>query len=103
VIESQGEIRDGRIWFENERLSGWSMDIPGDDSGRGAVIVMNYKDGSGQYVYEIVARSADGKYRSRATQYLKDGRIQRRTLIDEEKVTDDWRAYEAVRAKAGAH
>jgi hypothetical protein len=102
VIESRGEIRDGRIWFENERLSGWSMDIPGDDSGRGAVIVMNYKDGSGQYVYEIVARSADGKYRSRATQYLKDGRIQRRTFIDEEKVTDDWRAHEAARTATSA-
>ncbi len=99
VIESQGEIRDGRVWFENERLSGWSMDIPGDDSGRGAVIFMNYKDGSGQYVYEIVARSADGKYRSRATQYLKDGRIQRRTLVDEEKVTDDWRAYESANTR----
>ena len=96
VIESYGEIRDGRIWFENERLSGWSMDIPADASGRGAVVVMDYKDGSGQYVYEIVARSQDGKSRSRATQYLKDGKIQRRTLIDEVKITDDWQAYEAA-------
>jgi hypothetical protein len=96
VIESSGEIRDGRVWFENDRLSGWSMDIPADTTGRGAVIVMDYKDGSGQYVYEIVARSADGRRRSRATQYLKDGAIVRRTLIDEEKVTDDWRAYEAA-------
>jgi hypothetical protein len=100
VIESTGEIRDGRVWFENERLSGWSMNIPADTSGRGAVIVMDYKDGSGQYVYEIVARSADGKRRSRATQYLKDGQIQRRTLIDEVKVTDDWRAYEAAQGVA---
>jgi hypothetical protein len=96
VIESTGEVREGRIWFENERLAGWSMNIPADTSGRGAVIVMDYKDGSGQYVYEIVAHSADGKRRSRATQYLKDGKIVRRTLIDEEKVTDDWRAYEAA-------
>ncbi len=95
VIESTGEVRDGRIWFENERLAGWSMNIPADTTGRGAVIVMDYKDGSGQYVYEIVAHSADGKRRSRATQYFKDGKIVRRTLIDEEKVTDDWRAYEA--------
>ncbi len=96
VIESSGEIRDGRVWFENERLSGWSMDIPADTTGRGAVIVMDYKDGSGQYVYEIVPRSADGRRRSRATQYLKNGEIQRRTLIDEVKITDDWRAYEAA-------
>jgi hypothetical protein len=99
VIDSHGEIRDGRIWFANERLEGWSMDIPGDATGRGAIIVMNYKDGSGTYVYEIVTRSADGKRRSRATQYFKNGVLERRTLIDEEKVTDDWRAYEAARPK----
>jgi hypothetical protein len=96
-IDSFGEIRDGRIWFSNDRLEGWAMDLAGDTSGRGSVIVMNYKDGSGMYVYEIVARSADGKRRSRATQYLKDGKIARRTLIDEEKVTDDWAAYDAGR------
>jgi hypothetical protein len=96
VIQSFGDIRDGRIWFSNERLDGWSMDIPGDPTGRGAIIVMNYKDGSGTYVYEIVTRSDDGKRRSRATQYFKDGKLERRTLIDEEKVTDDWAAYEAA-------
>ncbi len=100
VIESYGEIRDGRIWFSNDRLDGWSMDIPGDPTGRGSVIVMNYKDGSGTYVYEIVTRSADGRRRSRATQYFKDGKLERRTLIDEEKVTDDWAAYEAQRPKS---
>ena len=99
TIQSFGEIRDGRVWFSNERLDGWSMDLPGDPSGRGAVIVMNYKDGSGLYVYEIVTSSEDGKYRSRATQYLKDGKIVRRTLIDEQKVSDDWRAYEAAQTR----
>jgi hypothetical protein len=95
-IESYGEVRDGRVWFANERLEGWSMDIPGDASGRGAVLVMTYKDGSGQSVYEIITRSADGTRRSRATQYFADGRLLRRTLIDEEKVTDDWRAWDAA-------
>jgi hypothetical protein len=96
VIQSFGEIRDGRIWFSNERLEGWSADIAGDPSGRGSVIVMNYKDGSGTYVYEIVTRSDDGRRRSRATQYFKGGKLERRTLIDEEKITDDWAAYEAA-------
>lgn len=100
VIESTGEVRERRIWFENERLSGWSMNFPADTSGRGAVSVMDYKDGSSQYVYEIVTNSADGKRRSRATQFLKDGKIVRRTLIDEEKITAGWRACEAGSAAA---
>ncbi len=86
-------MSDGRIWFANERLEGWSMDVPGDPSGRGAVLVMTYTDGSGQSVYEIITRSEDG---SRATQYLAQGRLLRRTLIDEEKVTDDRRAWDAA-------
>jgi hypothetical protein len=97
-IESSGEVRDGRVWFSNDRLDGWSMDIPGDPTGRGAVLVMNYKDGSQQYVYEIITRSADGTRRSRATQYFQAGRLLRRTLIDEEKVTSDWRAWDAAQS-----
>ena len=45
VIESTGEVRERRVWFENERLSGWSMNFPAGTSGRGSVIVMDYKDG----------------------------------------------------------
>ncbi len=97
VLESYGEVRDGRVYFGNARLDAWKMDVPDDPSGRSAVILMQYKDGSGLYVHEIVSVSADGRHRARATQYLKDGRIVRRTLIDEDKVTDDWAAYDAAR------
>lgn len=97
-IDSYGEVRDGRVWFSNERLDGWSMDMPGDASGRGAVLFMAYKDGSDQSVYEIITRSEDGSRRSRATQYFAAGALLRRTLIDERKVTDDWRAWDAARA-----
>jgi hypothetical protein len=95
VIESAGEVRDGRIWFSNERLDGWAMDIAADDSRRGSLLFMTFKDGSGLYAHEIISCSDDGRQRSRATQYLKDGRLVRRTQIDEEKVTDGWAAYEA--------
>ena len=98
VIESYGEVRDGRAYFGNARLEGWKMDVPDDPSQRSAVILMNYKDGSGMYVHEIVSVSSDGRYRARATQYLKEGRLVSRTLIDEEKITEDWAAYDAARA-----
>jgi hypothetical protein len=96
IIQSYGEVRDGRIYFGNARLEGWKMDIPDDPTQRSAIILLNYKDGSGLYAHEIVSVSSDGRYRARATQYLKEGRIVRRTLIDEEKVTSDWAAYEAA-------
>lgn len=94
VIESIGEVRDGRIWFQNERVDGWSMEVAQDTSRRMTILMMNFKDGSGSYVHEVISLSDDGQKRSRATQFLKDGKVIRRTLIDEEKVTDDWATYE---------
>ena len=102
VIESIGEVRDGRIWFANERVDGWSMEVAQDTSRRMTVLMMNFKDGSGSYVHEVISLSDDGKKRSRATQFLKDGKIIRRTLIDEEKVTDDWSTYEKNAAVSAA-
>jgi hypothetical protein len=61
---------------------------------------MDYKDGSGMYMHQIVSLSDDGRFRSRTAQYLVKGRIVRRTLIDEEKLTDDWRAYDASIGRA---
>ncbi len=95
TLENYGEIRDGKIHFGNARLDAWKMDVPGDTTGRSAVLLMEYKDGSDMYMHQIVSLSDDGRYRSRTAQYLVKGKIVRRTLIDEEKVTDDWRAYDA--------
>lgn len=36
VLESYGEIRDGRIWVRNGQFEGWAMDLPDDAGGGGA-------------------------------------------------------------------
>ncbi len=64
-------------------------------------MVMEFKDGSGLCVYEIVATSSDGQNRSRATQYLRDGRIVRGTKFDEVLVTRDWRGFERNHIRSG--
>jgi len=96
IIESYGEVRDGKIYFGNKRLDAWKMDISDDHTKRSAIILMEFKDGSGLYAHEIVSVSEDGRHRSRAAQYLKNGLIVRRTLIDEEKITDNWKEYDAL-------
>ena len=99
TIESSGEYRDGRIVFANERAEGWSERLSGDPTGRGSVIVINYRDGS--CLYEIVTTSDDGRRRTRSVQFIRDGRLLRRTLIDEEKVSDDWQPFlERLRASS---
>ena len=92
TIESSGEVRDGRICFSNPRLKGWSQPLADDPTGRSSVLMIHFNDGSS--LQEIVTNSEDGLRRHRSAQVIKDGHIVRRTLIDEEKITDDWQSYQ---------
>jgi hypothetical protein len=85
-LETYGEFRDGRIHFESERVKGWQLDDPADPYKRTVLLHMVYKDRPEEYVYELINVSDDGRYRTRMTQFLKDGRTVQRTLIDEEKL-----------------
>jgi hypothetical protein len=85
IIESEGRIEGNKLFFSNAQIEGWATDLISDENQRTSIFFFKYKDGSNMYVYEIVTLSDDGKSRSRSTQYLKDGKIVRRTLIDEVK------------------
>jgi hypothetical protein len=93
VIDTRGEYRDGKIHFESERVAGWQMDDPSDPYDRTVFLFMVYKADPDEYVYEMINISDDRKYRTRMTQFLKNGRTTRRTLIDEELVSRDWSGY----------
>ena len=87
-IESFGKWDVDRLRFFNDRLEGWAKAVAADEAGRTSVFLMEFKDGSGLTVSEVVSFSpGDPDVRMRATQYMRDGRIVRRTLIDEIKVS----------------
>jgi hypothetical protein len=96
-IEAFGEVRDGRVWFQGERYGGWAMDLPADAGAPGCLIVMQPLAGSAPHVHEIVSLSEDRRRRWRSSQFLRDGLLVGRTLIDEEKLSDDWRRWDAER------
>ena len=89
-IKSTGDWRDGKLWFSNPRIDGWGADLTPeqDPFGRSSMLQMSFKDGSGLYMYEIITLSDDGKQRSRMAQYMIDGKVVRRTLIDEVKTQE---------------
>jgi hypothetical protein len=93
-LDSHGEIRDGRLWFSNERLQGWTQPVQAPAGDRAAVLMMEFTDGSGLTVHELVVISADGQQRSRVAQYFCNGRVVRRTMIDEAKQSADWQAWD---------
>ncbi len=87
-IESHGKWDVDRLRFFNERLEGWAKAVAADEAGQTSVFLMEFKDGSGLTVSEVVSfRPGDPDARMRATQYMRDGQIVRRTLIDEIKVS----------------
>jgi hypothetical protein len=96
-IEAHGTIADGRVWFRGSSYEGWAMDLDSGGHGRSCLIVMHSLDGSGPDVHEIVSLSEDGLHRARCAQFLRGGRLVGRTLIEEEKVSDDWRTWDAGR------
>lgn len=84
TIESFGTWDIDRLHFFNDRLEGWSKDLDIDDSGLTSAFTMKFRDGSGVVVSEIISRSPnDPNKRMRATQYIKNGEVLRRTMIRE--------------------
>jgi hypothetical protein len=84
-------FRDGRIIWDNELIVGWAAEVALDDFGRTVVLYWKRNDGSDAYLYEMIQISDCGRYRNRVWHWFKDGRLFQRTLIDEEKFSDDWR------------
>ena len=87
-IESYGKWDVDRLRFFNDRLEGWAKEVTADEAGQTSVFLMEFKDGSGLTVSEVVSfRPGDPDVRMCATQYMRNGQIVRRTLIDEIKVS----------------
>ncbi len=82
-IETNGRWDGNLLRFSSARVDGWFKTLNDDPSGLNSVLHMTFKDGSGLTVSEIITLSPDGRRRMRAAQYVADGKIVRRTLIDE--------------------
>jgi hypothetical protein len=85
------------VWFQGGRYGGWAVDLPADAGAPGCLTVMRPLAGSAPHVHEIARLSEDRRRRWRSSQLLRDGLLVGRTLIDEEKLSDDWRRWDAER------
>lgn len=86
-------IRDGRLIWQGDLIRGWAAEVPLDEFGRTSMLYWVRRSEPGIYVYEMIHLSDCGRYRSRVWQWFRDGRLVKRTLIDEQKLTDDWTEY----------
>lgn len=89
-------VKDGRLYWDNEFITGWACDVKLDDFGRTTMLNWTRTDEPDLYLYEMIQISDDGEARSRVWHWYKADRLFQRTLIDERKVSGDWRAFEGV-------
>ena len=90
VRDFPATFRDGRIWFDNELISGWAAEVPLDEHHRTAMLHWVRRGEPDTYLYEMIQISDCGRYRTRVWQWIRSGRTRMRTLIDEQKTSDSW-------------
>jgi hypothetical protein len=86
--EFTATYRDGRLWFDSERISGWAAEVTLDAHRRTAMLYWTRKDEPGTYLYEMSQLSDCRRYRTRIGQWLAGGQTRLRILIDEQRVED---------------
>ena len=89
--EFPGHLRNGRLEWDNELIKGWAADIALDHNARTTMLYWVRKDDPEMYLYEMIHLSDCGNFRSRIWQWIKGGKILRRTLIDETCISHDLR------------
>jgi hypothetical protein len=80
--------------FLNELIDGWAKEVAEDPGGRTLMLSWFRPDMREVVFYEMINLSADGQHRTRVWQWLKDGRLFRRTLIEERRVSHTTAEFE---------
>lgn len=91
VRDFKGEAKGDRLVFDNDIIKGWAAEEPLDENRRTMMLHWVRCDAPAIYLYEMIQLSDCGQYRTRVWQWLRDGQTVKRTLIDERKVSDEWR------------
>ena len=81
-----------RIVFVSDLIDGWAAAVPLDEAARTMMLHWVRKGEPGVYLYEMIQISDDGRFRSRVWHWFREGRLFQRTLVDEHKVSSNWRA-----------
>lgn len=91
VRDFKGVIQGNRLVFDNDIIKGWAAQEPLDEHQRTMLLHWVRCGEPNIYLYEMIQLSDCGRFRTRVWQWIEDGQTVKRTLIDEQKVSDEWR------------
>lgn len=94
VREFPAAYRERRIWWDNDLIKGWAAEVPLDEKNRTIMLYWHRQDDPELYLYEMIQLADDGQTRCRTWHWIRGGRLETRTAIEERLVTHDWQAYE---------
>lgn len=98
--DGKTEVKDFPTRIEGNKLifythiDGWAAEVPLDTFNRTTMLNWTRHNEPDLYLYEMIQVSDCRQYRARVWQWFKNGRLFKRTLIDEKFVTRDWASYE---------
>jgi hypothetical protein len=86
ILQFPAVFRDGRLWFDTERIYGWVADGAQDPFHRTGLLEWTRKDMPDSYLYEMIQLNDNGRTRARVWQWFVGDRLTRRTIINETKI-----------------
>ena len=81
-IHFPAEYRDGRIWWDTERIHGYAW----EPDPRTVMLTWTRKDLADYYLYEMIQISDDNQRRARTWHWFERDTLVRRTCIREQRV-----------------
>ncbi|MDR7101198.1 DUF3598 domain-containing protein [Croceicoccus sp. BE223] len=94
IRDFPASYRDGRIWWDNDLIKGWCAPVSLDEYERTMMLYWQRVGDPSLYLYEMIQISDDGENRCRTWHWIRDGKLETRTCIQEKLVTRDWRSLD---------
>ena len=91
-------VEEDRLMFYTE-ITGWAAEVPLDENSRTIMLHWTRNNEPGLYLYEMIQISDCGQYRARVWQWFREGQLLKRTLVDEQRISKDWQAYDKMEAE----
>lgn len=101
IREFPAAYHDKRVWWDNELIKGSAWEVGQDDKARTVMLTWERTGDPELYLYEMIQLADDGQTRCRTWHWIRSGKLETRTAIEERLVTSDWRKIEAEMAAAG--
>lgn len=89
-----GVFRDDRVWFDTVNINGWTASIAQDETDR-TIMVGWVRAGEPDFrYYEMITIAEDNEAKNRTWHWYRKGRLFQRTVINENRISRSWEAYD---------